>query len=97
MQLRLSLPRRQLAPLGFAVVAKLGLVPLLALGLSALLGLGADARAAVVLQSGMPTMMMTGALLGAAGLAPELAAAIIGYTTVLSIATLPLWQSVIGP
>ena len=33
-----------------------------------------------------------GALLSMAGLAPELAAALVGYGIVLSMATLPLWH-----
>jgi predicted permease len=92
MQLRLRLPRPYLAPLGFGIVAKLLLVPLLSLGLCALLGIRGEARAAAVLESAMPTMMTTGALLSMAGLAPELAAAMVGYTTLLSMVTLPLWQ-----
>lgn len=92
MQLRLRVPRKDAAPLAFAVVAKLVLVPALALGLATLFGLRGEMRAAAVLQSAMPTMMTAGALLSAAGLAPDLAAAIVGYSTMLSVATLPAWQ-----
>jgi predicted permease len=92
MQMRLKLPRAYLAPLGFGVVAKLVLLPLLALALCSLFGLRGEMRAAVVLESAMPTMMTTGALLSIAGLAPELAAAMVGYSTIVSMATLPLWQ-----
>jgi len=95
MQLRLHLPRRHIAPLAFAVVAKLALVPLLAVAACAALGVQGDMRAAAVLESAMPTMMTTGALLSMAGLAPELAAAIVGYTTLVSMVTLPLWQRVL--
>ncbi|MBC7051906.1 AEC family transporter, partial [Salmonella enterica subsp. enterica serovar Enteritidis] len=92
MQMKLKLPRAFLAPLGFGVVAKLVLLPALALALCSLFGLRGEVRAAVVLESAMPTMMTTGALLSIAGLAPELAAAMVGYSTILSMATLPLWQ-----
>lgn len=95
MQLRLKLPKEHLAPLAFAVVAKLALVPLLALALASWFGLSGEVRAAAVLESAMPTMMTTGALLSAAGLAPDLAAAVIGYSTVLSMLTLPVWQRVL--
>jgi predicted permease len=95
MQMKLKLPRAYLAPLGFGVVAKLVLLPLLALALCSLFGLRGEMRAAAVLESAMPTMMTTGALLSMAGLAPELAAAMVGYSTILSMATLPLWQRVL--
>lgn len=96
MQLRLRLPRAYVAPIGIAFVGKLGVMPLAALGLCALFGLTGEMRAAVVLESAMPTMMTTGALLSMAGLAPDLAAAIIGYTTIGSMITLPLWKSALG-
>lgn len=92
MRLELRLPRAHLAPLAFVVVTKLALLPLLALGLAAVFGLKGEMRNAAILQSAMPTMMTTGALLSTAGLAPELAAAIVGYTTILSMLTLPLWE-----
>lgn len=95
MQLRLKLPRRYLVPLGIGIAAKLVLLPALALALCAAFGLGGDLRAVAVFQTAMPTMMTTGALLSMAGLAPELAAAMVGYTTVLSMLTLPLWHLVL--
>jgi predicted permease len=95
MQLRLKLPRRYLAPLGIGLVAKLIALPLLAVALCAAFGLTGDLRAVAVFQTAMPTMMTTGALLSMAGLAPELAAAMVGYGTVLSIVTLPLWHWVL--
>ena len=39
----------------------------------------------------MPTMITAAALAIAAGLAPRLAAAMIGYGILLSLATLPAW------
>jgi len=44
----------------------------------------------------MPSMITAGALAAAAGLAPELAAALVGYGIVLSLATLPLWLWLLG-
>ena len=92
MQLRLKLPQRYLAPFALGLVAKLLLMPLLALGLAALYGLTGEMRAAAIYESAMPSMITAGALLSMAGLAPELAAALVGYGIVLAMATLPLWH-----
>jgi predicted permease len=92
MQLKLALPRAQRAPLAVAVVLKLVVLPATALAYCMLLGITGDMRAAAVLESAMPSMITAGALLAMAGIAPELAAAIVGYGTLLSAATLPLWR-----
>ncbi len=91
MQTRFKLPRRDLLPLGAGLLFKLLLLPLLALALCGPLGLSGDIRKVAVLQTAMPSMITSGALAAAAGLAPELAAALVGYGIVLSLATLPLW------
>ena len=96
MQLRLRLPREHLLPLGIGLVAKLVLMPLLALGLCVLFGITGDMRLAAVYETAMPSMITAGALLSMAGLAPELAAAMIGYGIVLSMVTLPLWHLVLA-
>ena len=92
MQLRFRLHREQVAPLLVVVVAKLVLMPALAWLLASMWGLSIEMRDVAVLQAGMPTMITTSALLALAGLAPELAAAMVGYTTVLSMLSLPLWH-----
>jgi len=92
MQLRLRLPRHHLGAFAYGLVAKLLLMPLLALGLCVLLGLDGAMRAAAVYETAMPPMITAGALLSLAGLAPELAAALVGFGIVLSMATLPLWH-----
>ena len=43
-----------------------------------------------VLEAGMPAMITAGALAMLAGLAPELAAALVGYGVVLGMLTLPV-------
>ncbi|MBX3690969.1 AEC family transporter [Dokdonella sp.] len=96
MQLRLRLPRQHLLPLCIGLVAKLVLMPLLALGLCMLFGITGDMRLVAVYETAMPSMITAGALLSMAGLAPELAAAMIGYGIVLSMLTLPLWHHVLG-
>ncbi len=96
MQLRLRLPREHLLPLAIGLVAKLVLMPLLALGLCVAFGIEGDMRLAAVYETAMPSMVTAGALLSMAGLAPPLAAAMIGYGIVLSMLTLPLWHLVLA-
>lgn len=92
MQLKLRLPRAHLQPLALGLAGKLIVLPLLALALAATFGAHGEVRAVLVLESAMPTMITAMALAGAAGLAPELAAALVGYGTLLAMATLPLWR-----
>lgn len=90
--LKLRLPRDELAPLAAGIGLKLAVLPLLALGLVALLGLEAPAAPAAVLETAMPPMITAGALAISHRLAPTLAAALVGYGTLLSMATLPAWR-----
>jgi len=46
-----------------------------------------------VLEAAMPSMVTAGALAIAHGLAPRLAAAMVGYGLLLSLLTLPLWAN----
>jgi predicted permease len=91
LSVRLSLPREELKALASGLLLKLALMPALATTLVPLLGLhGAMARV-TVLESAMPSMVTAGALAIAHGLAPRLAAAMVGYGVLLSLLTLPLW------
>ncbi len=92
MQLRLRLPREHLLPLALGLLAKLVLMPMIAVGLCQLFGLPPQLTLVAVYLAAMPPMMTSGALLSMAGLAPELSAALIGYGTILSMVTLPLWH-----
>jgi predicted permease len=96
LNLRLRLPRDELAPLGLGLGMKLALLPLLAWPLAALLGLEGVAFDAAVLESAMPPMVTAGALAISHRLAPGLAAALVGYGTLLALATLPLWRWALG-
>jgi predicted permease len=49
----------------------------------------------VVLQAGMPVMVTIGALLTFAGVAVELAAAMVALSTVASLLTLPAWAALL--
>ena len=93
LSVRLSLPRGDLKPLAIGLGLKLAVLPALSVALVPLLGLsGAPARA-TVLESAMPPMVTAGALAISHGLAPRLAAAMVGYGLLLSLLTLPLWAS----
>jgi predicted permease len=96
LSVRLALPRDELKPLAAGLMLKLVAMPALAWLLVPLLGLqGAMARS-TVLEAAMPSMVTAGALAIAHGLAPRLAAAMVGYGTLLSLATLPLWAAWAG-
>lgn len=96
MQLRLHLPRPYLVPFAYGLGAKLVLMPALALLLCGPLGLEGDLRAVALYETAMPPMITAAALLSLAGLAPELAAALVGFGIVLSMATLPAWHAVLA-
>ena len=89
--IRLRLPRDEIAPLATGLVLKLGVLPLLALPLAAMFGLRGAPLHVAVLESAMPTMITAAAMTVSHGLAPRLAAALVGYSIVLSMAMLPLW------
>ncbi|GAB3339899.1 AEC family transporter [Marilutibacter aestuarii] len=91
LSVRLALPRDELRPLAVGLLLKLALMPLLALALLPLLGLQGVMAQATLLEAAMPSMVTAGALAIAQGLAPRLAAAMVGYGVLLSMATLPLW------
>lgn len=88
-------PPRQWGALGFGLAVKLVVLPLVALVLVRLLGTPALPAEVAVLEAGMPTMITAGALAMLAGLAPELAAALVGYGIVLSLATVPAWATLL--
>lgn len=89
--LQLRLPPSELRPLCVGLVLKLLVLPLLAWPLSLALGLRGEMLQANVLESAMPTMITAAALVIAHRLAPRLAAAMVGYSILLSLLTLPAW------
>ena len=94
--LQLRLPKHEFAPLAVGLLLKLALLPALALGLVVALRLPAVAADAVVLECAMPPMITAGALAISARLAPQLAAALVGYGTILSLASVPAWAWLLG-
>ncbi len=89
--LKLRLPRDELLPLAAGLALKLLVLPLLALGLVSALVLTDPMADTAVLETAMPPMITAGALAISHRLAPGLAAALVGYGTVLALLTLPLW------
>jgi len=86
--LRLRPPRE---PLAFALglSTKMVLFPFLVYVACAAAGTHGAAARVAILESAMPSMITAGALATMAGLAPELAAALVGYGVLLALATLP--------
>lgn len=89
--LKLALPRDELKPLAAGLALKLVVMPLIALAIAPLLGLQGLQHDTVVLESAMPPMITAAALAISHRLAPGLAAAMVGYGILLSLATLPAW------
>jgi malate permease and related proteins len=96
LSLRLRLPRNELRPLAAGLVLKLLLLPLLALALVTVSGMTPVMADATVLETAMPPMITAGALAISHRLAPGLAAALVGYGTLLALATLPAWAWVLS-
>ena len=92
LQVKLRLPRETLAPLGTGLAMKLVLLPALALLWAKLAGMPPLIADTVVLETAMPTMITAGALAISHRLAPALAAALVGYSLLFSMITLPLWD-----
>lgn len=66
-------------------------MPLLAWALSQAFGLEGVRLQVNVLESAMPTMITVVALTASHRLAPRLAAALVSYSILLSLLTLPVW------
>lgn len=89
-QMTLRLPRELLSPLLGGLTLKMVVAPLVALVGCLLLGLGGEPVRVAIFEAGMPPMISAGALAMLAGLAPPLAAALVGYGVILAFITLPI-------
>jgi predicted permease len=89
-------PPRQKSALAFGLAVKLGLMPLCAWGLSLALDAPRELLRVNVLEAAMPSSVTAGALAMAALLAPELAAALVGWGILLSLVTLQAWAMLTG-
>lgn len=94
--IQLRLPREELRPLAAGLLLKLLLLPALAWPLSWALGLRGQMLQANVLESAMPTMISAAVLAMSHGLAPRLAAALVGYGILISLLSLPAWAWLLG-
>lgn len=94
-QLRIKLKSDVLQPLGYGLAIKLVLAPLIALAGCRLLGLNDLSADISIFEAGMPPMVTAGALAIAAGIAPELAAALVSLGIPLAFLTLPLLYMII--
>lgn len=81
-------PPKDGAPFVFALVTKMVLFPLIAVGITHAFHAERAIANVAVLESGMPPMITAGALAVAAGLAPDLAAALVAYGVLVSLVTL---------
>ncbi len=75
---------------------KLVMMPLLALGFTILVGASHEVLTVTVLETAMPPMITAGALAMAAGLAPDLAAAFVGWGIVLGLVSVPAWAALLA-
>ena len=73
-----------------SLILKLIIMPLIAFGILSAMGTQPLALKTAVLESGMPSMITAGALAIAAGFAPRLSAALVGYGIIISLVTLPI-------
>jgi hypothetical protein len=83
--------RRNLVSVIPVIVLRLLVVPAVAVVFSGLIGLSGDWRAAVVLESAMPSMVLGIVFCDRYNLDVSLYAAAVTVTTALSLITLPLW------
>ncbi|HQW81331.1 MAG: AEC family transporter [Rhodanobacteraceae bacterium] len=91
LSLNLRLPRDELRPLSVGLLLKLIVLPGCVLALMALTHNDGVAADALVLETAMPPMITASALAISHRLAPGLAAALVGYGSVLALITLPFW------
>jgi malate permease and related proteins len=81
--------------LGWGLGLKLIVLPLLSWGFLWALGAPPLILQVGVLETAMPTMITVGAVIMAAGIAPELVAAMVGWGLLLSLVTVPAWAWVL--
>jgi predicted permease len=89
LQLRLKLPHRVMAPLGFGLAIKLLIAPVAALLICRISGLTGMIVDVSIMEAAMPPMVTAGALAVVAGMEADLAVALVGIGIVLSFGSLP--------
>ncbi|MBM4363291.1 MAG: AEC family transporter, partial [Deltaproteobacteria bacterium] len=89
LRLELGRPERPGA-LAFGLAAKLGVGPAALLACALAVGAEGESLRVTLLEAGMPPMISAGALAVSSGLAPGLAAGLVGWGLVAALGTLPL-------
>jgi len=90
LQFNPKLVPEQMAPLALSISIKMFLIPLLVWLVLRNITAPIESIQASIMESAMPPMMTPGILAIQAGLAPRFCATLLGYSTLLSILTLPL-------
>ena len=94
-QLKFRLPKGSKTPLFVGLVTKLLLMPLITIGLLWAFGFESQLVQVTVFESAMPPMITAGAVAIMAGLAPSLAAAMVGYGILFAFVSLPLFYQLL--
>jgi predicted permease len=94
LRLRIT-PPRALSAFVLGLVLKLGLMPLMAWGIALAFGPPQAVLQVAVVESAMPAMITAGAIAMAAGLAPELAASLVGWGVLIALLTVPAWAALV--
>lgn len=95
LQWRLRLEREYLAPMTAGIFYMLVLTPALAFVGVKFFGVEGLTAKVIVLESAMPAMISAGVLAMSHNLAPRLAASLVGYSLLLSLATVSLWSTLV--
>ncbi len=95
LQWQLKLDRQYLFPLGLGLLFMLVITPAFAFLLLWLSGFQGLVPRVIVLQAAMPAMISAAVLAMSHNLAPRLASALVGYSLLLSLLTVWLWNGLI--
>lgn len=90
LQLKIKLAPGQAQAFFYGLGVRLLVLPFVILFVCQFIGIDSDASRIAVFEAGMPPMVTAGAMAMSAGLAPGLAAALVGWGVLLSFATLSL-------
>ncbi|WP_346949634.1 AEC family transporter [Dyella sp.] len=96
LQFKFRLGERQAAPLALGLAWKLALAPLISLAVGVAAGVGGLVLTVGVLQAAMAPMISAAILADEHGLEPSLANTVLGAGIVLSLATVPLANLLLG-
>jgi malate permease and related proteins len=89
-QLTIRLNASVIYPLGFGLAIKMAIAPIIALVGCHMLGLNGLSTDIAIFEAGMPPAVTSGAIAIAAGMMPELAAALVSLGLALAFVTLPI-------